>query len=288
MTSVTPSNSSTDPQGPGAAGAKSAGHGAVPPRPDEVRRLFDAIAARYDRFNSVVSFGRDGAWRKKALAFLKPGMRVLDLGTGTGDLAFEAAGRVGPTGAVTGIDISEPMLGFAARKAAARQAGEASASCSPTSPRLDRASGGKRAAAAPIRWICRGAQELPLEDEKAYDAVVSAFVLRNIHSEIARVLSGVLKSLKPGGRIAFLDLTEPESKFLGWGSRLYMSTVVLAIGTLIFRDPEPVRYLKQSMQRFFKASEFKALLKEAGFVEVRSRGFLFGAVTLYEAQKPGN
>lgn len=261
---------------------------APPPDTASVRRLFDAIAARYDRFNSVVSFGRDGAWRKKALEFLKPGMRVLDLGTGTGDLAFEAAGRVGPTGAVTGIDISEPMLGFAARKAAARQADGPSASCSPTSPRLDRASGGKPTGAAGIRWICRGAQELPLEDEKAYDAVVSAFVLRNVHSEIVRVLDGVLKSLKPGGRIAFLDLTEPESRFLAWGSRLYMSTAVLAIGTLIFRDPEPVKYLKASMQRFFRASEFKALLSRAGFANVRSRSFLFGAVTLYEADKPAN
>jgi demethylmenaquinone methyltransferase/2-methoxy-6-polyprenyl-1,4-benzoquinol methylase len=261
----------------------------TPPSPETVRRLFDAIAAKYDRFNSVVSFGRDGAWRRKALEFLRPGMRVLDLGTGTGDLAFEAAGRVGLAGAVTGIDISEPMLSFAARKTAAREAKRRFAPCSESSPKLGRTRSGPATAAdltpAPIRWVHRGAQELPLEGEEAYDAVVSAFVLRNIHSEIARVLAGVMKSLKPGGRIAFLDLTEPESKFLGWGSRLYMSTVVLAIGTIIFRDPEPVKYLKASMQRFFKASEFKALLKEAGFVEVRSRGFLFGAVTLYEASR---
>jgi ubiquinone/menaquinone biosynthesis C-methylase UbiE len=72
---------------------------------------------------------------------------------------------------------------------------------------------------------------------------------------------------------------------LAWGSRLYMSTVVLAIGTMVFRDPEPVKYLKASMQRFFKASEFKALLTQAGFTKVRSRAFLFGAVTLYEAEK---
>jgi ubiquinone/menaquinone biosynthesis methyltransferase len=242
----------------------------APPKPEAVRKLFDAIAARYDTFNSVVSFGRDGAWRKKALEFLKPGMRVLDLGTGTGDLAFEAAGRVGPTGAVTGIDISQPMLSFAASKTAERAARRKGTGSEP----------------APIRWACLGAQELPIEGEAEYDAAVSAFVLRNIHSEIDQVLSGTMKSLKTGGRIAFLDLTEPESKFLGWGSRLYMSTVVLAIGTIIFRDPEPVKYLKASMQRFFKASEFKALLTKAGFTQVRSRGFLFGAVTLYEAAKP--
>ena len=249
---------------------------AIPPRPEAVRRLFDAIAARYDRFNSIASWGRDGAWRRTACAFLKPGMRVLDLGTGTGDLAFEAAGRVGPTGAVVGIDVSEPMLMFAAKKAAAREARRAAGAAT-----------GSRAAVvttpAPIRWMLRGAQQLPLDGEAKFDAAVSAFVLRNVHSEIDSVLSGVRKSLKPGGRIAFLDLTEPESKFLAWGSRLYMATVILVIGTLVFRDPEPVRYLKASMERFFKASEFKALLAKAGFVEVRSRGFLFGAVTLYEA-----
>lgn len=244
---------------------------AQPPDTASVRRLFDAIAARYDRFNSIASLGRDGAWRRTALEFLKPGMRVLDLGTGTGDLAFEAARRVGSRGSVIGIDVSEPMLEFAARKTAARE--------------VRRGAAGGAGVPAPIRWVHRGAQELPLAGEPEFDAAVSAFVLRNVHSEIDRVLEGVKKSLKSGGRIAFLDLTEPESRFLAWGSRVYMSTVVLVIGTLVFRDPEPVRYLKASMQRFFKAGEFKALLEKAGFVKVRSRAFLFGAVTLYEAEK---
>lgn len=291
-----PINPQTTPnsENSGKSGAASAVTAAVtPPDTQTVRKLFDAIAGRYDRFNSISSFGRDGAWRKKALEFLQPGMRVLDMGTGTGDLAFEAARRVGAGGAVVGIDVSEPMLSFAAGKNV-KKAREAAQAASPVNGSAGAGGGsganGKESANgaaglgfAPIRWVHRGAQELPLDNEKPFDAVVSAFVLRNVHSEIARVLEGVKKSLKPGGRIAFLDLTEPESKFLSWGSRLYMSTVVLAIGTLVFRDPEPVRYLKASMQRFFKASEFKKLLTDAGFENVRSRSFLFGAVTLYEA-----
>ena len=108
---------------------------------------------------------------------------------------------------------------------------------------------------------------------------------RNLYENIDAVLSGVYRSLKPGGSISFLDITEPESpvKLALW--RFYMNTVVVLYGKMLFGKDYPAFYLTESAKRFLRASDFTEKLKAKGFREVRARSFMLGTVTLYQATK---
>lgn len=230
--------------------------------PSNVKRLFDEISPRYDQFNSVTSFGADGRWRRAALSVLSRGMRVLDIGTGTGDLALAALERVGESGEVVGMDFSAKMLRLAEEK---RQTAKIY---------------------GPIRWVCASALDLPLS-EGAFDAVLSSFVMRNLRHDIRGVLRGVRASLRPGGWISFVDLTEPEAPLIRAATHFYLSTIVTSIGSAIFRSRYPVQYLRRSVKDFFRKSEFVELLRSEGFESIQTRSFLLGLVTHYTACNPG-
>jgi demethylmenaquinone methyltransferase / 2-methoxy-6-polyprenyl-1,4-benzoquinol methylase len=233
-------------------------------KPDEsyIRSMFDRMARRYDTFTFLTGFGQARRWRVKALRHLKPGTAVLDLGCGTGDLALEAARRTGPMGKVVGLDFSSRMLRVAQHK-------------------YDRLAAPKSS----FTVVCRKAEELPLAGQ-FFDLVVSGFVLRNLYENIDAILKGVLASLKPGGRIAFLDLTEPRHPVLRALFRVYMMSFVGLYGAALFGKNYPVPYLPDSASRFLKTNEFVAALKSAGFTGVMAHSFMFGAVTLYEAENP--
>ncbi|MFT5206339.1 MAG: demethylmenaquinone methyltransferase/2-methoxy-6-polyprenyl-1,4-benzoquinol methylase [Candidatus Omnitrophota bacterium] len=230
------------------------------PQFKEIRHLFDQISPGYDKFNKWTSLGRDEYWRQQTCLPLKPGMAVLDIGTGTGDLAFEAYKSIGTSGHIDGLDFAEDMLAIAEEKRRA----------------ID--------PAMKIQWIAKSAEDLPLT--RKYDAIISAFVLRNLNPKIHHIIDGVYKTLKPGGVVSFVDLTEPENWFLRLGSRIYMKTIVMLMGVFCFGTAKPVSYLQGSMQRFFRARKFRDLLIDAGFEGVEYKSFLFGAVTHYLALKP--
>lgn len=232
------------------------------PSSDEIRSMFDHLAARYDLFNSLTSFGLAGGWRKQALLSLRPGMRVLDVGCGTGDLSLAAARRVGGSGEVTGLDFSEPMLAVARR-------------------RLEKEGG---ALAARVKFVRDKAENLPLP-EKPYDVVVSSFVLRNLYENIRPILSGIHRSLKDGGQISFLDMTDPRQAWRRFLWRVYMNSVPAFYGRVLFGRGYPPSYITDSAKRFLRASEFAGLLEEMGFKQVRTRSFMLGAISLYQAVK---
>lgn len=227
-----------------------------------IQSMFDRLACRYDLFNLLTSFGMANSWRHKVLEPLQEGMRVLDLGCGTGDLSLEAAGRLKQAGEVIGLDFSENMLAVARRRY--EKMG------SPMNGRF--------------RLVQKNAEELPVEREP-YDLVVSGFVLRNLYQNIDAILSGVWRSLKPGGRISFLDITEPTDPIRLKLWRFYMDTLVELYGKALFGKDFPPHYLTESANRFVKPFEFVEKLKSAGFLDVRVRKFMMGAIVLYQGRK---
>lgn len=230
-----------------------------------IQGMFGHLARRYDLFNRLTSLGLDTIWRREALASVRPGMRVLDLGCGTGDLALSAAKLVGPEGEVAGLDFSEPMLEIA-RKRAERL-------------RRDARPYGRS------RFILKRAEDLPIE-EKPFDLIVSGFVLRNIYENIDTILTGVRASLREGGSISFLDLTEPKGRLKRLLWKFYMNTAVALCGKILFGRHYPVFYLTESARRFLKPEEFVKKLEEKGFEAIRVKKFLLGVIVLYQATKP--
>ena len=232
---------------------------AATPDQKTIQGMFDRLSGRYDLFNRLTSLGLDALWRQKALSVVKPGMRVLDLGCGTGDLTLAAAKRLRGRGEAIGLDFSQNMLALAQKRA--------------ENQGLD------------IRFERRSAEEIPFEP-KPYDAVVSGFVLRNIYENIDPILRGVYDSLRHGGAISFLDFTEPpgktRKKFWQW----YMNHIVAFYGRTLFGKDYPEFYMTDSAARFLKAPEFVKKLQTAGFENITTKKFMMGIIVLYQGNKP--
>jgi demethylmenaquinone methyltransferase/2-methoxy-6-polyprenyl-1,4-benzoquinol methylase len=220
-----------------------------------VSRMFGAIADHYDLMNWVMTFGQDQRWRRQAadVATLVPGGSALDVATGTGDLAFELARRVGENGTVVGVDFSQPMLEIAQRKAAIRG----------------------------IRVGFEGADALHLPyDPNTFDAVTCAFGVRNMEERPA-ALSEMARVTRSGGRVVVLELTPPSNTL----ARKYMDDVIPRLGALIARAREAYTYLPASVQQFPGPAEFGRMMQESGLRGVTYRLLNFGTVALHWGTK---
>jgi demethylmenaquinone methyltransferase/2-methoxy-6-polyprenyl-1,4-benzoquinol methylase len=199
-----------------------------------VRSMFDAIAPRYDLVNRIMTFRLDVGWRRKAVQSLglPRGSRVLDLAAGTGDLCRDlaAAGH-----APIGADLSWGMLAHARTDAPLLQA---------------------------------DALRLPLADGAA-DGVTCGFALRNF-VDLGAFFTEVGRVVRPGGRIALLDVAEPENRFLHWGHGIYFGKVVPRIGGLL-SDASAYRYLPQSVAYLPEPDRMLELLRDAGFADAERR-----------------
>ena len=217
--------------------------------------MFDAIAERYDSVNRVLSMGMDLRWRRltvDALAEIEPRC-VLDLATGTADLALAVADRIDAD--VVGIDPSVGMLEVGRRKV--------------DGARVDLRVG--------------DAQALELEDA-SFDACCMAFGIRNVPDRM-RALCEMRRVLRPGGRVAILELNEPREGLLSGLARFWIRSCVPRIGAWLSGDRE-YRYLQQSIAAFPPPDEFAAMLETAGFESVRVRRLTFGVCCLYVADVP--
>lgn len=218
-------------------------------------QMFDGIAARYDFVNRVISLGIDQSWRRRTVRSLNlPGnARVLDLATGTGDLALLIA-RATPGSHVVGLDPSENMLAVARAK-------------------VEKASLGER-----IELVTGDAEALPFPDA-TFDGVSIAFGIRNVPNR-ARALAEMARVTKPGGRVAVLELSEPRGGVLGPLARFHVHTVVPTVGALLSGAPE-YRYLQRSIAAFPPAEEFAAMMQAAGLEMEPPHSLTFGVCHLY-------
>jgi demethylmenaquinone methyltransferase/2-methoxy-6-polyprenyl-1,4-benzoquinol methylase len=204
----------------------------------EVRAMFDRIARVYDLMNSVMTAGLHHKWRERAidLAQVGPGAKVLDVATGTGDLALAAARRVGPTGEVIGSDFSEAMLAFARRKAPA------------------------------LRFEWGNALELPYEADR-FDAATVGFGARNF-SDLDRGLAEMTRVVRPGGRVVVLEITTPQRPPLSTFFRVWFDRVVPLIGRLT-GESLAYSYLPSSVRRFPPPEGLAASMARAGLRDIR-------------------
>ena len=221
------------------SGGRIAGPEAVGTLPEEqVRAMFDRIARVYDLMNSVMTAGLHQRWRERAvdLAGVEPGGRVLDVATGTGDLAIALRRRVGASGEVIGSDFSERMLELARTKA------------------------------HDVRFENGNALDLPYDD-RSFDAATVGFGARNF-SDLARGLSELARVVRPGGRVVVLELTTPERPPLSWFFRLWFDQLVPLLGR-VAGDPDAYTYLPTSVRRFPNARGLAAAMSAVGLVNVR-------------------
>jgi demethylmenaquinone methyltransferase / 2-methoxy-6-polyprenyl-1,4-benzoquinol methylase len=214
---------------------------------EQVQAMFDRIAGLYDRMNTVMTAGLHHRWRERAadLAAVGHGDRALDVATGTGDLALELAGRVGPDGEVVGSDFSERMLELARVKAAARP-GVVS----------------ERA----VRFEAGNALALPYRDGE-FDAATVGFGARNF-SDLARGVREMARVVRPGGHVVILEITTPLRPPLSTFFRMWFDRVVPALGRLA-GNAQAYSYLPSSVRRFPGPEELAAVMSRSGLTGVR-------------------
>jgi demethylmenaquinone methyltransferase / 2-methoxy-6-polyprenyl-1,4-benzoquinol methylase len=204
----------------------------------QVRSMFDRIAGIYDPLNQVMTVGLHHKWRRRAadLAAVGSGSRVLDVATGTGDLAIELAGRVAPGGEVIGSDFSEEMLARAREKSPA------------------------------ITWEWANAMDLPYPGD-GFDAATVGFGARNF-SDLGRGLGEMARVVRPGGRVVVLEMTTPTRPPLSTFFGVWFDHAVPVLGRLA-GDPDAYSYLPNSVKRFPGPEALAGVMADAGMTDIR-------------------
>jgi demethylmenaquinone methyltransferase/2-methoxy-6-polyprenyl-1,4-benzoquinol methylase len=212
--------------------------------------MFDRIARRYDLVNTILSAGTDGGWRRKAARAtgLKAGGSALDVACGSGKLTAQLARIAGPSGRVVGLDFSTQMLDVARHE----------------HPGLDFTEG--------------DALKLPFDDA-TFDASTIAFGLRNLADPV-RGLREMLRIVKPGGRAVVLEFVRPPRGPVGAAYRVYLKTLLPAIGGALSGQPAAYRYLSDTVDSYRTAQELEALAAVAGWTSVRRLGLAAGTVSV--------
>lgn len=223
----------------------------------QVSSMFDAIAGRYDLMNLVMTWGQEPRFVRRTVerAQLPDAPVVLDLATGTGDIALQVL-RSHYGARITGADFAPEMM----------EVGKA------------------RPGGDQVDWVEADAMDLPFADE-TFDAVTHGYLLRNV-ADIPTTLAEQFRVLKPGGRMVALE-TSPAPKDIVWPfSTAYIKYVVPRLSRMITGDSSAYEYLSATTRGFKAPAEIRQLLREAGFVDVGHETHLFGTIAIHWATKP--
>ncbi len=227
---------------------------------EQVEQMFDAISGNYDGLNRVISLGTDVKWRKKVIKKVvarNPG-HVLDIATGTGDLAIKFAQKL-PKARIVGLDISEGMLAVARKKVTDTQVEDK------------------------IEFIKGDSEAMPFPDN-SFDAITVSFGIRNFET-LEKGLSEILRVLKPQGIFVILETSVPTKFPWKQGYFVYARGILPFIGKLFSRDKVAYKYLSESASVFPFGEVLNNILRKIGFIEVENKPQTFGVATIYTATK---
>ncbi|MBW1766681.1 MAG: ubiquinone/menaquinone biosynthesis methyltransferase [Deltaproteobacteria bacterium] len=223
----------------------------------DVREMFGRISGRYDFMNRLITFNRDRAWRRSvvAMAALPKGGRLLDLGAGTGDIAFEVLER-DPGAKVIAADFTLEMMKVGQGRSGGRQ----------------------------VAWCQADALQLPFKDA-SFDVVTSGFLVRNV-PDVSAVFKEQMRMVRPGGRIVCLDTSPAPHNILRPLVMLQLKLVIPLLGYLIARHWSAYRYLPDSIQAFMEPDALADLMKTVGLRDVAYQRFMFGTIAVHWGVRP--
>lgn len=221
-----------------------------------VQGMFSRIARRYDLMNRLMTAGQDVRWRREVVrrAGIPESGRLLDLGAGTGDLAWETR-RQHPGSQPVAADFTLEMMRVGKSR--------------PNFPSLD--------------WSATDALYLPFLTE-SFDAVISGFLLRNV-VDVPQALSEQYRVLKPGGRVVVLDTTQPTRNLLSPLINFHLHVIIPFLGRIIAGASDAYTYLPESTEAFLQAEQLADFFRQAGFQEVSFRRLMFGTVAIHWGRK---
>ena len=223
--------------------------------------MFDNIAPTYDKLNHIMSLNIDRVWRRRVMRIVRRAKahKIMDVATGTGDLAIAMAKRVDRT-QILGVDLSEEMLAVARRKVE------------------------KQGLEERIMLAKGDAENLDMVTTESIDAATVAFGVRNFEN-IERGLSEIYRTLKPGGKLVVLEFSMPKNRFVRWVYSQYAHRLLPRIGGMISKDKQAYTYLPDSVEEFPSPERFAEILRGVGFKSVKTRSQSFGIAYIYDATK---
>lgn len=226
---------------------------------EQVTKMFDTISGEYDGLNRVISFGIDVKWRKKVVNIVKESSpnTILDIATGTGDLAIALAST--NANKIIGLDISSGMLEVGKQKVT------------------------KKGLENRIEMVWGDSENMPFEDN-AFDAITVAFGIRNFET-LENGLKEILRVLKPGGRFVILETSVPTKTPYRQGYGFYTKYILPIIGRVFSKDKSAYRYLSESASVFPHGEDLNNILRKIGFINVEDFPQTFGVATIYVSSK---